>query len=390
MKRRIILLFLGLTGALSLLWAGVLVAANVRAGDSPTVMANETVDGTLYSGGNIVRIDGTVKGDLICGGQQVTITGTVVGDVLCAAQDLTISGHVEGSVRSAAQTATISGKIDGSTSLVAMTATLSSGATIGKDASIAAQDVTLDGVITRDLQAISRTFTANGSIGRDLDVRATTVNLGDKMIIARNFTYTSDANAAVAGGAHVNGSTYHLLPPVKTTPTVMPAAAYMASLVLGFGSFLVLGIALLGASPRLLVATSQAVTRSPLGTFGMGLVGLLVPPFVAVILFVTIIGIPLALVVLFSWIISMLAAVSVSGHVLGQIIIKKLHWHEAWQNFAALVLGLFIIFLLALVPYLGGYIILAALLWGLGGLWFAAIGQRRVAKSPVTKVSDKK
>ena len=84
--KRIALLFIGLTAGLSVLWAGVVNAANVRSGDAPRVSAGEVIDGTLYVAGKDVRIEGTVKGDLMCAGQNVEVTGTVQGDVICAGQ----------------------------------------------------------------------------------------------------------------------------------------------------------------------------------------------------------------------------------------------------------------------------------------------------------------
>lgn len=378
--KRVILLFVGLAGALSLLWAGVLVAAGVRTGDSPTVMSNETIDGTLYSAGNTVRVDGTVKGDLICGGQQVTVNGTVNGDVLCAAQSITVSGHVTGSIRSVAQNISVTGKVDGSVSIAAMTANISGDSTIGRDLTIAAQDITMDGTVGRDAQIVGRSFNTNGKITRDLNVQATTVSLSDKATIGNNFAYVSGPDASVATGAHISGKTTHNQPPKENpTPAAITVSAWLSALSLGFASFLLLGIALLGASPRMMATTARAITKSPLGTIGVGFLALILPPVIAVFLFITIIGIPLAFVILFSWMVALIAAISVSSHALGKAVITKLKWQEKWQNFAALVIGVLIIFLIALIPYVGGYALFATLLWGLGGLVYAAASQRELS-----------
>lgn len=377
--KRLVLLFVGLTGALSLLWAGVLVAADVRTGNSPTVMSNETIDGTLYSAGNTVRVDGTVKGDLICGGQQVTVNGTVDGDVLCAAQSIKVSGHVTGNIRSVAQNITVTGKVDGSVSIGAMTANISADSVIGRDLTIAAQDVTMDGAIGRDAAVVGRSFSTNGKVTRDLNVQASTVTLSDKASVGNNFAYVSEPDASVATGAHITGKTTHNLPPKNNpTPAAITVSAWLSALTLGFASFLLLGIALLGASPRMMAATAHAITKSPLGTLGTGFLTLFVPPIVSIFLFITVIGIPLAFVIFLSWLVALITAIAVSSHALGKVIITKLKWQERWQNFAALVVGVFVIFLLALIPYVGGYIMFAALLWGLGGLVYAAGSQRKL------------
>lgn len=386
--KRLVLLFVGLTGALSLLWAGVLLAADVRTGESPTVMSNETIDGTLYAAGTTVRVDGTVKGDLICAGQQVTVNGTVEGDVLCGAQNITVTGHVAGNIRSAAQTISVTGKVDGSVTIAAMTATISNDAVIGRDLTAVGQDVTLDGTVGRDAQIGSGTFNTNGKFGRDLNVEATTISLNDKSTVGGNFAYVSKGDATVVTGAHITGKTTHHQPPQnKQTPQALSVSAFLSTLALGFASFLVLGMALLGASPRLMAATSHAIAKSPLGTLGAGLSLLILPPIVSLIIFVTIIGIPLALVIFFAWLVALIMAFSVSAHALGKMLVAKLKWQEKWPNFAALVMGVFVIFLLALIPYIGGYVMFAALLWGLGGLGYAAVGQRRTAVKGEAKKS---
>lgn len=386
--KRLVLFFVGLTGALSLLWAGVLVAADVRTGESPTVMSNETIDGTLYAAGTTIRVDGTVKGDLICGGQQVTVSGTVEGDILCGAQSITVTGHVTGNIRSAAQTISVTGKVDGSVTIAAMTATLGSDGVVGRDLTVVGQDVVLDGTVTRDTQVGSATFNTSGKLGRDLNVEASAVTLNDKTTVGGNFAYVSKEDASVANGAHITGKTTHRQPPKNAqTPTALSVSAFLSALALGFASFLLLGLAMLGASPRLMAATSHAITKSPLGTIGVGLLALIVPPIAGLTLFITVIGIPLAFVIFLSWLVAIIMALSVSSHALGRLIVSKLKWEEKWPNFAALVVGVFILFLLALVPYIGGYVMFAALLWGLGGLTYAAVSQRRVTGKMEAKKS---
>ena len=367
----------GFTLALSLLWVGFISAANVRSGQSPHVMSDEVINGTLYAAGSDVKVEGIVQGDLFCAGQNVEITGEVEGDVLCAGQNVTVSGHVHGDVRVAGQLTTLRGKVDGSTTMLGQNVDVDEAATVGRDATILGQQVNLAGTIARDVESLGSSFTSKAKIGRDLDVTSETVKLENGTDIAGMFMYVSHENATVDSGAKIAGKTEHKIPETKQQgPEIVSPAAYFSSVIFSFSSFLMIGVVLLVATPRLMHAATNAIKASPLGTIGAGFAGLFVPPFVAAMLLVTIIGIPLGLVILLAWIIGLMIGLVFTSQVVGQLIISKLKWQDAWQQFASLVLGLFVLFLGALLPFVGPFVIMAAVIWGLGSLVYLLIKRR--------------
>jgi len=367
--KRLIVLCIGLAAASSLLWTGFAAAANVRTGEAPHVMSNEVVDGTLYAGGNTLRVEGRVQGDFICAGQDVDISGVIEGDVLCAAQKITISGEVQGDVRVAAQQVRLEGMVAGSVSLAGQQVDLSERSQVARDLTAVGQQVLLNGSVGRDAHAMAETFYANATLGRHLEVKASNISLGDKTKIAGDFIYTSSSDADVPASASVTGKTEHLIPEVTAAT---PQRSYVGSMLIAFLGFVVLGAAVLVAAPRILRATTRAISKSPLLTLGAGFAGLVLPPFIAGMLLLTIIGMPLALLVLFGWIISLLLGLVVSGQALGQIIVKKM----GWQAIFAQLLGLGALFGVAFIPYVGPFVLLMAVIWGVGGQWHAVVTHR--------------
>lgn len=372
--KRILVVFIGLAAASSLLWTGFAVAANVRTGDAPHVMSNEVIDGTLYAGGNTLRVEGRVQGDFICGGQDVDISGVIEGDVLCAAQKITISGEVQGDVRVAAQQVRLEGKVAGSVSLLGQQVDLSERSQVGRDLTAIGQQVLLNGSVGRDAQAMAETFYANATVGRHLEIQAPQVSLGDKTDVAGDFIYTSKADAAVPASARIAGKTEHLVPEVPATHQ----RSYVSSVLIAFLSFAVLGAAVLVATPRILQATTRTINASPLLTLGAGFAGLVLPPLVAGMLLLTVIGMPLALLVLFSWVISLLLGLVVSGQALGQIIVKKM----GWPAIIAQLVGLGVLFGVALIPFVGAFVMLIAVIWGVGGQWHTVVKHRGLDFKP--------
>lgn len=382
--KRTILICAGLALCLSVLWAGVLHAANMRSGDTPIIMNGETVNGTLYTAGRIVTVEGTVKGDLMCAGREVDITGTVEGDVLCAAQNITITGHVEGDIRTVAQTATLSGQTDGSVTVLAQSANLSG--QIGRDLTITADNANVGGKVGRDEAAVANVFATTGMISRDLTVTGGSIALNGNATVGGDFGYTSRNDAQIAGSARVAGKTSHAVPKESSRVAVSPADMIAATAYIYFG-FLLIGVAALLFTPRLVRVVSNAMDVSVWSTVGAGISGLIAPPLVALVLCFTLVGIPLAIVVLLMWVVSLIVGTAFTAAAIGRAISAKLQWNNT-AGIASLIVGLLVLFLAALIPVIGGFISFAAMVWGVGGLWYVLFKYRRATPQPTVVIAE--
>ena len=147
-------------------------------------------------------------------------------------------------------------------------------------------------------------------------------------------------------------------------------------------STLVLGLVLLMLARGLDPASIRAL-RDRLGaTIGFGLLWFVLLPIVAVLLLVTIVGIPLGLFLLFG-----LGLVYSIGYVVGGLALGRLVVKEPTSRYLAFLAGWGALRVIALVPFLGGIAWLVGTVLGLGTLWVAArapSGDRtvRVPESP--------
>jgi hypothetical protein len=147
-------------------------------------------------------------------------------------------------------------------------------------------------------------------------------------------------------------------------------------------STLVLGLVLLMLARGLDPASIRAL-RDRLGaTIGFGLLWFVLLPIVAVLLLVTIVGIPLGLFLLFA-----LGLVYSIGYVVGGLALGRLVVKEPTSRYLAFLAGWGALRVIALVPFLGGIAWLVGTVFGLGTLWVAARapgGDRtvRVPESP--------
>ncbi|MCI0636313.1 MAG: hypothetical protein L0206_20720 [Actinobacteria bacterium] len=132
-------------------------------------------------------------------------------------------------------------------------------------------------------------------------------------------------------------------------------------------STLVLGLVLLLLAPGLDPASIRAL-RDRLGaTIGFGVLWFILLPVVAVLLFVTIVGIPLGLFLLLA-----LALVYSIGYVVGALALGRLVVKPPASRYVGFLAGWGALRLIALVPFLGGLAWLVGTVVGLGTLWVTA------------------
>ncbi|MGH2943973.1 MAG: hypothetical protein ACRDLN_14495 [Solirubrobacteraceae bacterium] len=134
-------------------------------------------------------------------------------------------------------------------------------------------------------------------------------------------------------------------------------------------SFLVLGLILLFLAPKAGEAIARtAKARAPIA----GLVGLLaffLIPIIAVVAFVTVIGLPLGFILLFAIVPLYAIAYLATALVAGRLILKK-------ATVLAFVVGLVILQLLTLIPIAGGIVGFLAMAFGLGALLLTLLRAR--------------
>ena len=132
-------------------------------------------------------------------------------------------------------------------------------------------------------------------------------------------------------------------------------------------SSLVLGLLLLLFVPRLDLAIVDVVRNRMGAGFGFGAAAFFLIPIVAVILLVTIVGIPLGIFVLLG-----LALIYTVAYVVGALALGRLLVKPPASRFLAFLAGLGILRLVALIPVVGGLVWLVTVVFGLGALAVAA------------------
>lgn len=370
---------------ISITAAAPVMAADLRSGESITIASGDTVNDDLYLAGADVTVDGTVNGDVVAFAQRITINGTVTGNVNAGGTVVLIKGIVGKSVRAVGSKVTVSGSITGDLIAGGDSVILVKGGNIGRDVLIAAGALTLEGPVGGNIKGNAGTLNLSSSVGGNVDVEVGQLKLDPSASINGSLVYRSENKAALAEGSNIKGqTTYHPVEKEKqpSGESIGQAIAAAMSAIIGFIIVLIVVIALIKFVAALLtgiilivlskkqVNEALAVLKQkPWYCLGWGALLFFFLPVAIFVAFMLIIGIPLGAIALAAYIIALYF-----GHILIAIFVGK--WMLRLGNdqvstgkmIGALALGLFIVYLAGLIPFVCFFTDLAVVLFGFGAI----------------------
>ncbi len=259
----------------------------------------------------------------------VIVTEPVTGDVIVAAKELRIDAPVTGDVLAVAQTIVINAEIKGS------------------------------------VRVVAETITVRKSIGRALTVFGNTLTV-EKQATVGEYTWASVSTLNADGVFKGPIMTPEKQEPVPYLTMITSPSFLFTRLIMLFGLYIV-GLVLIMLVRRPTAMTMSCMLSEPLKNMTWGIVGLVVTPLISLILFGTVIGIPLALLLIVFW-----AAMVYLAHVLAALAIgfALLHRVDPHHHFHSimwtLVIGGILWTLLTNIPVLGWFIQLVGIIWALG------------------------
>jgi cytoskeletal protein CcmA (bactofilin family) len=224
--------------------------------------------------------------------------------------------------------------------------------------------VRIDGHVTGDVFAIAGRVRISGTVDGDVVTVANRLRLLEGARVKGDVSY-GDEKPVVASGAQVDGK----IKKVKNKVGV-GAFAWAIGLIIWLavtGSALILGILVVAVTPRAMEAAWEVAGARTGATIAMGAGLFLGFPIVALIVAATVIGIPLAAVLLLAVLPLYALGYVTSAWILGRRILTGRR-----DRFVPFLIGLVILRVIALIPFLGGLVGICATAFGLGALGLAA------------------
>jgi cytoskeletal protein CcmA (bactofilin family) len=217
---------------------------------------------------------------------------------------------------------------------------------------VADGDVTIRGTVDGDVVVADGDVTIRGTVDGDVVAVTGRVTLGRRGRVTGDVAY-GDEKPVLAAGSSVSGDVKKF---ELGDASIIGAIGFWIAFTL---SLLVLGLVLLALAPRAADAIARTARAKTLIAGLVGLLAFFLIPIVAIAACVTLIGLPLGVVLLFSIVPLYAIAYLSAALVLGRVILKK-------ARILAFVAGLVILQLLTLIPLAGGIIGFLATAFGLG------------------------
>jgi len=339
-------------------------AADLRQGADVTVGRTETVNDDLYAGAGTISIEGTVNGNVIVGGGTINVSGTIARDLIVGGGTVNVTGHVGGSIIAAGGNLTLNGPVDHDIVATGGTIDIGSSAAVGRDLVLAGGMATVSAPITRRVQMASGNLTLRNRVGGDVRGLVDHLKL-DGAQIGGNLDYTSSNSVELVNGARVAGTI------TRHAPTNNRGAGNgFLNWLRGLIGIFALGLILIFLLPGIASRAIDTLRAQPWPSLGIGAAILIIPPIVALIVFIVGIiigGWWLGVLLLPIWILLLAVGYVVSGFLLGRLLFARLGW-AGYHDALALLGGLFVLALVGLLPVLGGFVGLAAVVFGAGAL----------------------
>ena len=369
-----------ITVLLSVLLVPSALAVDQRSGSRLVIEQSETSDDDLVFGGGTLIINGTVHGDVFAFAQSVEVSGTIDGNLVAFGSRIDVKGIVKGSVISAADDLLIGGRVDGSLITAGSTVTVDRTASVGRSWLAAGDRLASDGNIGRGVLATANTLRIRGQVGRDLRAYVGDLIINGSALVGGPVTYTSDRQASIALEARTGQVTYHRVDPKAWyTPRFLGTGWSFLSRGLRFAGFVLFGLVLLSLFPGLRTVFPQIMWEKPWQAPVAGFLALLAIPVGAVLLLVTVVGIPLGIMSLLLFPVAIYGSQILVSWSVARLVADRAEPLRGLNWAVLFLLGALITTLVVALPVVGPMIRVLGLLYGLGGLYFAILQQGRQA-----------
>jgi VIT1/CCC1 family predicted Fe2+/Mn2+ transporter len=244
---------------------------------------------------------------------------------------------------------------------------------MGNNASLFGAEAYVDGEVGRDLAAYAGFLSMESKIGRDVQFKGDRLLIRAPSTIGRNLDSTtkSEQDTQIDSGVSIQGK--KTIDFFKPKPSKYRTLGYYVRQSLWIGAAFFTGLLLFGLFPQIgRIPLSNG--RFVLTSGGVGFLAAVAAPVAALLLGITVIGLPIALVTLVLWLLGLYLAKIIVARYVGSAILKTRD-DKLSSAALSLVVGLIVVLVCVDLPYVGGVINFFLVLIGFGALVMTAYQQ---------------
>ena len=335
--------------------------------DADLIIAEEQlIEGDYIKANNSILNKGKITGDFIVAGTNIEHQGVIEGDLIGAASEGRIAGIVKGDIRVVGNNIALEGAVSRNASIFANRIVQYKDSIIEGSIHVFSSQLDLRGYIGGDVRGANQDTTISGTIKGNVYIHTTNLKLLSDALIEGNLIYVSEEEQQISP-EQVKGRIEHRYPTTATRrdfANQIQGAIKTASIfskIVFLISYLLAGILLILAFKNPYRRAAALIQDRPWYSIGLGVSILICVPIVAIILMITVIGMPFGLIGLALYGILVYIAKIPVGIWLGSKIFRGEERLIIW-----FIIGTLILEAAKLIPYAGWLISFGALALGLG------------------------
>lgn len=320
---------------------------------SYTLSEGTTVDDDLYVFGDSIKVNGEVNGDVILFAENVQVDGDIDGDVYAFGSKVDIAGNIDGNVFVFGGNVTVDGSISGN--LYALCYSLAYLGDTDNDVFVLSYENTIKGDIGDDLRAFSLMSTVKSIVNGDLLLLANNYDTAEDMVSGGIYYNSTLESIAQEQGVDLDKNKIEVESLFDYVKQFVSDNSFIISCVtsiISFLSMLLAGCFLVWLTP---VKTGRIIKRVTGSTSDfvksllVGLCVIVVVPVPLFILMISIVGFPIACIIL-----GFVVFTFVFGKIWVELAfgreILKLFKKKDYYPYKSLLIGRFISVIIGLIP----------------------------------------
>ncbi|MFA5197815.1 MAG: hypothetical protein WC437_05355 [Patescibacteria group bacterium] len=365
--------FFALLTSVAILAPTLAFGATLKVGEEVSVK-NPVAD-NLYAAGSNVSIDSAVSGDLFTAGGNVVISQNVSDDINAVGGSISVLGSSGSDTRIVGGNVLISSNVGGELVALGGSINISSGTSVTGDLVSAGGLIAVNGNVGGNAKIVGGAININGHIKGNVIVKANEkITIGENAVIDGDLEYSAPSaeSLKIEEGAVISGKTSFTEISAPSKVDTQKAKSFFFAVIGIFTIYKLFALIITALILFLLFkefsnSVSKNATQNPLRLIGKGFVALIIIPAASILLFITILGIPLGLLTLLSYILLLLISCIYSSVIFGawasQLVYKSSAATVTWKN---IIVGAILLAIVVIIPFIGWIIGFLIFLLSLG------------------------
>jgi hypothetical protein len=234
-------------------------------------------------------------------------------------------------------------------------------ASVGGSATFFSRDVQVNAPVKGDLMAFAESINIDAPVGGNMKIRADNLQIGSSAQISGKTEFEGTKEPEVASGAKL-ASPIEVVMRKAPKPDYSTGTYYLHQLF-RWGAAFVFGMVMFLLAPGLYLDAAHVAQKTGLA-MGIGLLFLAGVPVAAVIACITVIGLGVGLATLLIYVVALYMSQIFVGAWLGERLMGAAM--GTGQVLARLAIGLAILRVVRMIPFIGPLSVAVVIVWGLG------------------------